>query len=688
MRRLLLVLPLLLLAGCKKDVTQGAVKVTVKYGPFLPGCLRVEAFDVASGQTRGKDVVGTDVKGTRADGGSMMVALIPPLDWGASVGVRATAFEQSCEGKAVVSDSQRVTVELDTVHAVTLSLQATDADQDGYVGESSNGTDCRDDVLAINPGAEELCDDVDDNCDGVGDTVHFQLGEACSTSADCSGVFRCGTTDRARFCDTPPSRNVYLDGDQDGHGKKDSTPLIVCGATPDGYTTGAPDDCDDTNRDIRPGLTDLCDDVDTNCDGVKDEGFPTLTQQCTDSFQCTGTNQCNSVQTALECVTSSVATLWYPDEDGDTFGGNTGIVQSCVKPAGAYVTNSSDCNDGDSRTHPGATELCDDLDNDCDGQKELQSVCPGGNAPAWTSRNVGSGGMKDWYAASSWTRGGVWVGGDDNRRARLLPTGTNFTVITDDSCGADDTQWRAIWADPTTGRAWLGSEGGKKAHQDTTAAGCSDISDDNRWIFGMTGLRTNNVLTLYGANSPTGEDNETTGTSFTWDGGGTLSYNAANNALPSVYNIHGSAQSHLLLVGGASNTPRVFRFNPANSRWETENAEQNTSGARPLRAVWVVNDQVAFAVGDGGTVLRKVNGTQWVKQGFPNAHDLTSVIAFGAGSAYATCANGHIYRYNGQTWTEIHAASGGRLNDITGTGPDDLWVVGIGGRILRWPAWP
>ncbi|WP_141331467.1 MopE-related protein [Myxococcus sp. AB025B] len=688
MRRLLLVLPFVLIVGCKKDVTQGAVKVTVNYTRFLPGCLRVQARDVESGKELTQDV--TELRGTRAQGGTMTVGVAPPTDWGKTVEVRATAFEQACVGDGVVTDSQRVTLVMDAIQDTTLTLQAVDADEDGYVDVSSNGTDCRDDRADINPGVEERCNEVDDNCDGIGDAEHFQLNTACSTSADCHGVYRCDLTDFVQFCDTPPSTRVYPDKDGDGHGRLGSEARIVCTAVPEGYTAGPPDDCNDDAYSVHPGSPDRCDGEDTNCDGEKDEGFPQLTEACTDSFQCAGAYACAEDKQGVTCVSTVTPTSWYPDEDGDGFGAATGEVRSCVKPAGAYVANDRDCNDGSPRTNPDAPELCDGLDNNCDGQTEdVQTVCPGGVAPTWSIRTIATGGDRHWYSASSWIRGGVWVGGHDNRLAKLLPGSTSFITTSNSSCGASNTQWRAVWADPdNNGRVWLGSQRGRKGYQDASASNCVEVHDDDRWVFGMVGLRTDNTLALFGATSPNDSETPPTGRAFVWAGTGAPAYNdTSTNPLPRVLDVHGVSRSHLLLVGGQDGLARILRFNAGNSRWESEFAEQSSSGAKILNGVWVVDERVAFAVGNEGTVLRKTQGTTWTRMSFPSNHALTSVIAFGAGSAYATCANGHIYRYDGQAWANVHSGDR-RYNDITGTGPDDLWVVGNDGRIVRWPAWP
>ena len=59
--------------------------------------------------------------------------------------------------------------------------------------------------------------------------------------------------------------------------------------------------------------------------------------------------------------------VWYVDLDGDGYGNETVTIEACEQPEN-YAPNKWDCNESDSTIHPGAAELCDYIDNDCDGQ--------------------------------------------------------------------------------------------------------------------------------------------------------------------------------------------------------------------------------------------------------------------------------------------------------------------------------
>ncbi len=57
---------------------------------------------------------------------------------------------------------------------------------------------------------------------------------------------------------------------------------------------------------------------------------------------------------------------WYLDSDDDGYGDPETTVDACEAPEG-YVANDLDCDDGNAQLNPDATELCDMIDNDCDG---------------------------------------------------------------------------------------------------------------------------------------------------------------------------------------------------------------------------------------------------------------------------------------------------------------------------------
>ncbi len=66
------------------------------------------------------------------------------------------------------------------------------------------------------------------------------------------------------------------------------------------------------------------------------------------------------------CEDGVTPSFYYNDLDDDGFGDADVSVEACSAPDG-YVANSTDCNDSNADVHPDATEVCDGVDNDCDG---------------------------------------------------------------------------------------------------------------------------------------------------------------------------------------------------------------------------------------------------------------------------------------------------------------------------------
>ena len=274
-----------------------------------------------------------------------------------------------------------------------------DADGDGYgegaaplttcsppEGVSLNGEDCDDDDAGVNPVASETCDDVDNDCDGLldDDDPSLDLSTATSSYADddadgygdpsaalTSCVVPAGRVTRADDCDdgdaavnpgatercdggqdddcdgladdADPSLSAasastwYADGDGDGFG--DSGARAAACLQPSGFVSSATD-CDDGERAVYPGASEVCDGLDNDCDSLTDDDDPGRLLAST--------------------------TRWYDDLDADGYGDASASTQACDAPSAA-VADDTDCDDGDAAVNPGASEDCDDLDNDCDG---------------------------------------------------------------------------------------------------------------------------------------------------------------------------------------------------------------------------------------------------------------------------------------------------------------------------------
>ena len=197
-------------------------------------------------------------------------------------------------------------------------------------GEATNDDDCLDvgtidggagPVLAadVNPNADEICNLVDDDCD---DLIDDDDGDVLAT------IF------------------WFPDVDEDGFGAT-NLQVPACEHPGDGFTDVA-GDCNDNNPLVNPDATEVCDpnNVDEDCNGLADD---------------------QDVDASGRSVAVGAVEV-HPDADGDGYGSDDPLLTvSTCDPDPTWVEDNTDCLDSHGGVNPGEVEMpYDRLDNDCD----------------------------------------------------------------------------------------------------------------------------------------------------------------------------------------------------------------------------------------------------------------------------------------------------------------------------------
>ncbi|MBI5055620.1 MAG: DUF4215 domain-containing protein [Nitrospirae bacterium] len=303
-----------------------------------------------------------------------------------------------------------------------------DNDNDGYGDQSAGvmkctqpsgyietGNDCNDSLASVHPGAGEICDNMDNDCDGKTDEScvytacaaqeldvlnncvtncgsNFVCQQMCLSSATpaCGNAFMslymcsigegCNMDPNCMMASCPNQWiNIYGSMCDNGETK-------VCGSNIGACRQGA-ETCVNSVWDhictgeIAP-VAEICGDgIDNDCNGTTDDQW-VCSDNDGDGF--IGRDDCNDGDPAINpsavevcdgidnnCdgqTDEGVTTQYFIDRDGDGYGDPYMSIDACSPPSFEYVPNSSDCDDSRSDIHPGTDEVCDGNDNNCNGQ--------------------------------------------------------------------------------------------------------------------------------------------------------------------------------------------------------------------------------------------------------------------------------------------------------------------------------
>lgn len=306
-----------------------------------------------------------------------------------------------------------------------------DSDGDSYdscsvgdFGDDGKELDCDDTNDWVNPGGFEVCDSVDNNCDGT-------IDEGCDDDNDgyCDSKMKLygsnamcpnnafnGDGTQGRDCDDTnggvnPGVSEVCDGVDNNCNKNTDEGCACVDNDGDGYDTcnpgdlgddGLVEDCNDTAWERSPGVPEVCDSFDNDCDNDIDENGVCCIDNDGDGYDACSIGEDGDDSKAIDCDDSQ----WFKnpgapetcdnydnncngvidencDDDGDGYC-NSEIrfynypVLACPKSNLVNDSFGDDCNDSDYNAKPGVTEVCDGIDNNCNGTIDENCNCING----------------------------------------------------------------------------------------------------------------------------------------------------------------------------------------------------------------------------------------------------------------------------------------------------------------------
>ena len=396
-----------------------------------------------------------------------------PIETSLALELVGVAGDFSVAGSVVLSAVQAGRPDVD---ATGCAVDSGDEDSDGHVNADFGGTDCDDADSGVSPDATELCNDIDDDCDGTTDEDDAvdaltwyvdadgdEQGDASApamaceqpegyvaSDADCDDADPTIFTAAPELCDGQLNDCAGIIGEEEVDDDVDG--YVICTLDAGGWdgsgTVVGGDDCDDTDATVYPSAAELCDGQLNDCAGVigSSEVDSDLDGYAACTLDSGGWDGAGSVVSGDDCddtdgtVYPSAAELCdgqlndcsgaigADEVDGDVDGYALCSLDSGGWDGTGSIVGGDDCDDGDDTVYPSADELCDGQLNDCSGTIGADEI--DSDLDTYVVCTLDAGG---------WDGTGTVVGGDDcdDREAAVSPGATETCNTIDDDCDSD-----------------------------------------------------------------------------------------------------------------------------------------------------------------------------------------------------------------------------------------------------------